>query len=222
MNTSLFFQVFSEKYKKNCENLYRLRSVLCGLGIEVLKDVMLQRLHTDTLKEALQLNKSKIEELYEEHIFTTDQYDLLKEVPPQPEKFDIDLLVQILIHICPGVAVPPTGKSNYPDPTDFNLGADIVRLRCWRNKININYLQATDDYGEELWDEVEKALVRISKHGSKDLQNIQEKIEAMKTGPLRARPVRNFLTFSGCNPNRLNLKIHLTVLSASLMVFALM
>ena len=160
-------------------------NVLFDLGSEVLRDVMLQLLQPDTLEETLQSSKSKIDELYEKETLSRQDYDLLKEVPLHPEKFDIHLLTKILIHVCPGVKVPLTGLSRMPDPTDISLGSDIMRLY---------YMAFLPGFQRGDLAKVETVLVRISTHGSLTIQNIQEKIEARKIGNLRTTQVRAFLT----------------------------
>ena len=147
------------------------------------------------MKQALQLNKSKIDELYyKDIVFSLSEYNLLKEVPPHPEKFDVYLLTKLLIHIFPGVSVSPEGLFKIPDPIDFTIRADIERLNNMREDL-FNSDRVTDYNFEKTWCLMEEALFRISKHGSKVHRNLQEKIEFMKIGPLRTRPVRNVLTF---------------------------
>ena len=175
-------------------------NALFDLGSEVLRDVMLQRLQPNKLKEKIQSDKSWIDELYKEHIISPHDYDLLKEPSPEPEKFNIRLLVNILTHLYSGVKILPTGVGLIAllGPTDCTLEADIQRL----NILIFNFLNKwsntmTDDDVEKTWNEVETVLVGISKHGSK--VNIHERIEARKTSKLRAVQVRTFLTFQVAN-----------------------
>ena len=197
-------------------------TVLFDLGSEVLRDVMLQLLQPNTLTETFQSNKSKIDELYKGNKISPHDYDLLKQLPPQPEKFNIYLLINILTQFCPGVNLPPAGWSQLeqlPVPTD-SLGADIQRLE-WLITIFLGkyFSTMTDEDVEKTWNEVETVLVGISKHGSKKITNIHERIEARKTSKLKAVQVGTLLTFLGSNPFRLNLEIHITTLFTSLMVF---
>ena len=181
-------------------------NVLFDLGSEVLRDVMLQLLQPDTLEEALQSSKSKIDALNEMQVLSSQDYDLLNEVPSHPEKFDIHLLTKILIHICRGVTVPLNGWYRMPDPTDDSLGSDIMRL---------NIMTAKPGFQPGDLARFETILVRISKHGSQAIQNIQEKIEARKTDKLKAIQVRTFLTFQvatclGQTLNTLNYSYYIT------------
>ena len=183
-----------------------IQYVLYDVGSEVLRDVMLQLLQPDTLEEALQSSKSKICELCEMQLLSRQDYDLLKEVPPHPEKFDIHLLTKILIHICPGVTVPQKEWFRIPDRTDSSLGSDIMRLE---------YMAFLPEFQPGDLAKVEAFLVRISKHGSQAIQNIQEKIEARKTDKLKAIQVRTFLTFQvatclGQTLNTLNYSYYIT------------
>ena len=195
-------------------------TVLFDLGSEVLRDVMLQLLQPNTLTQTLQSSKSKIDELYKRNKISPHDYDLLKQLPPQPEKFNIHLLINILTQFCPGVKVPLAGWLQSPVPTDCILGADIQHLEWLIDSfLGKCYNQMTDEDVEKTWNEVETVLVGISKHGSKKITNIHERIEAKKTSKLKAVQVGTLLTFSGSNPFRLNLEIHLTSLFTSLMVF---
>ena len=148
-----------------------LGNILRDFGSDILRDVMLQLLQPDTLDDVLQSRKAKIDELYRKKILFRYQYDLLTEVPPQPEKFDSHLLTTLLIHICPGVPSPIRGWSQMPEQTDYSLGADIVRLRCMRNKLFVADRPAGSSL-EEIWPEIEKVLVRISQHGSEIFDTI--------------------------------------------------
>ena len=193
-----------EEGKQQTEKLYRRIEyvyVLFDLGSDVLRDVMLQRLQPDTLEQALQSRKSRIDELYGQNKISAHDYELLKEVPPDPVKFDIPLLMNILIHICQRVPDPLRRWLTRPDPIDILLGTDIELLAYIREDLLHKIKgRVTGDYLDETGATVEEALVRISRHGSKYLQNIQENIEAMKTALVGTRSVRNFLIFQVAAP----------------------
>ena len=168
---------------KETANFFRLVKVLVDLGSEALRDVMQQVLLPDTLATAVSSNMRKIDKLHKKRILFDDQYDLLTEVPPQPKKFDISLLTIILRNLCPGVPAPLSGWSKELDPSDLNLGADIVRLRNIRNSVSAHTAstRVTDADFENIWAKVTTVVVRISKHGSPILLDIPERIEAVKS-----------------------------------------
>lgn len=63
------------------------------------------------------------------------QWELLFPVDENPtsSRFDISLLFCLLRNIC-GLSPPETGWDREPDSDDFSVGADIVRVRFFRNQ----------------------------------------------------------------------------------------
>ena len=54
---------------------------------------------------------------------------------PDPDKFDITLLICLLTNIFPNeIKAPCTGWKD-PNPTDTSLWADLIRMRNLRNEI---------------------------------------------------------------------------------------
>ena len=163
-------------------NFFRLIKVIVDNGSEVLRDVILQKVQPDTLDNVILTNMTKINWLHKRRILFDEQYSLLTEAPPDPEKFDISLLTIILRNICPNVPAPMRGwDSRVPDPTDVSLGADILRLQNVRNTISAHSpnTRVTDVDFENIWSDVSAVIVRISNHGS--LRNIRGRIDAVKT-----------------------------------------
>ena len=166
-----------EQYHLTSE-LVQLLNIVNDFGTYVLRDVMLKQLHPYTLDDVLLLRKSKLDALYSQKMLFSYEYDLLTEVPSHPEKFDVHLLTTLLIHICPGVPAPMRGWFQNPDPTDYNLGADIMRLRYYRSEILHTYdTVVTSASLGKITAEIKTILGRISKPYS---QNVPIKIEAGK------------------------------------------
>ena len=166
---------------KESANFFRLIKVIVDVGSEVMRDVIRQKVLPDTLGNVVQTNIAKIDRLKKENILFNEQYNLLTQVPPDPEKFDISLLRIILRNICPNVPAPMHGWDKDPDPTDFSLGADILRLQKFRNTISAHTpnTRMTDVDFENTWLDVRTVIVRVSNHGS--LQNVAGRIDAVKT-----------------------------------------
>ena len=78
-------------------------------------------------------------------------------------EFDISLLYKLLRSIC-SLPAPVTGWDKLPNSTDHSREADIVRIRCYRNKIysHDRLMQVTDADFEKLWMEISEALLRIA------------------------------------------------------------
>ena len=77
--------------------------------------------------------------------------------------FDISLLCKLLRAIC-NLTPPATGWDNLPNSTDHSLGADLVRIRLYRNSIygHNHSMEITNADFENLWTEISEVLLRIA------------------------------------------------------------
>ena len=77
--------------------------------------------------------------------------------------FDISLLCKLLREIC-SLTPPATGWKDLPNITDHSLGADLVRIRIYRNEIygHNRTMEVTDADFEKLWMEISEALLRLA------------------------------------------------------------
>ena len=77
--------------------------------------------------------------------------------------FDISLLCKLLRAIC-NLTPPATGWDNLPNSTDHSLGADLVRIRTYRNSIygHNHSMEITNADFENLWTEISEVLLRIA------------------------------------------------------------
>ena len=120
----------------NVGKLYRL---LVDGGTEAVK-IQLEKQFTpfpSQLVNFLYTNCSKIKELVESKVLNSDQLNQLRPIDgsdPDPEKFDISLIILILTHFCE-LRPPRTGWGNMPHVKDKSLSAKLVRLRLFRNKL---------------------------------------------------------------------------------------
>ena len=78
-------------------------------------------------------------------------------------EFDISILYKLLRSIC-SLTAPVTGWDKLPNSADPSREADIVRIRCYRNKIysHDRLMQVTDADFEKLWMDISEALLRIA------------------------------------------------------------
>ena len=78
-------------------------------------------------------------------------------------EFDISILYKLLRSIC-SLTAPVTGWDKLPNSADLSREADIVRIRCYRNKIysHDRLMQVTDADFEKLWMDISEALLRIA------------------------------------------------------------
>ena len=120
----------------NVGKLYRL---LVDGGTKAVK-IQLEKNFTpfpSKLVNFLNTNPSKIQELVESKVLNSDQLNQLcprDGSDPDPEKFDISLIILILTNFCE-LRPPRTGWYNMPQVKDKSLSAKLVRLRLFRNKL---------------------------------------------------------------------------------------
>ena len=78
------------------------------------------------------------------------------------KNFDITLLIVLLRDIC-DLTPPATGWDVPPSPTDLSLGADIARIKFYRNTVCGHPIQASidDSAFDNYWKNIRDALVRL-------------------------------------------------------------
>ena len=150
-------------------NFQRLTRLLMRGGLALLRDVF-DSIHPPANLPAVLGNpaiKSNLQTLRGK-VLTHPEWDCLYN-PSGPgtygksTDFDISLLCKLLREICK-LAPPATGWKDLPNITDHSLGADLVRIRIYRNKIygHNHTMEVTDADLEKLWMEISDALLRIA------------------------------------------------------------
>ena len=78
------------------------------------------------------------------------------------ENFDISTLCVLLMIIC-NLPPPETGWRRLPAPTDYSLGADIIRMRHFRNSLYVHVTKASIDETSfnSSWSDIREVLVRL-------------------------------------------------------------
>ena len=120
----------------NVGKLYRL---LVDGGTKAVK-IQLEKHFTpfpSKLVNFLKTNPDEIQKLVESKVLNSDQLKQLRPddgSDPDPEKFDISLIILILTNFCE-LRPPRTGWYNMPQEKDKSLSAKLVRLRLFRNKL---------------------------------------------------------------------------------------
>ena len=150
-------------------NFQRLTRLLMRGGLALLREVF-DSIHPPPNFPAVLGNpaiKSKLQTL-KGKVLTQPEWDCLYN-PSGPgtygksTDFDISLLCKLLREIC-SLTSPATGWKHLPNITDHSLGADLVRIRIYRNKIygHNHTMEVTDADFEKLWMEISEALLRIA------------------------------------------------------------
>lgn len=176
-------------------NFQRLARLLIGGGTNLLMDTFdaacpPSRLHTI-------LRNSATENLLRSAKLTKLQWDCLYPAPGVCGKstdFDLTLLFRLLRTIC-SLTPPATGWDDLPDTSDFDLTADIVRIKYYRNTVygHVQHkMEIPDDMFLSLWQEISGALVRIAGQISLEKKTAwQRAIDKFLKDPLTAEHERN-------------------------------
>ncbi|KAL9959087.1 hypothetical protein ACROYT_G036170 [Oculina patagonica] len=169
-------------------NFQRLARLLISGGTTLLREVFDQICPPRNLPTILK-NPATEKQLKAAKL-TKPQWDCLNPSPGvygKSEDCDVTLLFKLLRTIC-NLTPPTMGWDVLPTTTDHRLGADLARIKYYRNSVygHVNQnMELADDEFPSLWQNVTKALVRIAgqisptkKHEdpltAEDERNVQE------------------------------------------------
>ena len=151
---------------KGRDNFQHLARLLISGGTVLLREVFDNKCPPSKLRTILQ-NPATKKRLHKEAKLTKPQWDCLYPSPGMYGKsadFDITLLFRLLRTIC-GLTPPVTGWDALPGSTDDSLGADLARIKYYRNSLygHVNENMEISDYEFSVhWREISEALMRIS------------------------------------------------------------
>ena len=151
-------------------NFQRLTRLLMRGGLALLKEVF-DSIHLPPNLPAVLSNpaiKARLQTLRRNRVLTHPEWNCLYN-PSGPgtygksTDFDISLLCKLLREIC-SLTPPATGWDNLPNSTDHSLGADLIRIRTYRNSIygHNHSMEITNPDFENLWMEISEVLLRIA------------------------------------------------------------
>ena len=151
-------------------NFQRLTRLLMRGGLALLREVF-DSIHPPPNLPAVLSNaviKTQLQTLRRNRVLTHPEWNCLYN-PSGPgtygksTDFDISLLCKLLRAIC-NLTPPATGWDILPNSTDHSLEADLVRIKCYRNKIygHNHSMEITNADFEKLWMEISEALLRIA------------------------------------------------------------
>ncbi|XP_057292158.1 uncharacterized protein LOC130614732 [Hydractinia symbiolongicarpus] len=102
---------------------------------------------------------------YKKHLnhLKRDQLEIVfpQDKETDSELFDITILCDVLINCCHGIQAPIGGwRTRTPQPNDFSVGADIIRIRNERNNVMHGRAMSSAQYNQ-LWNAIEGILRRL-------------------------------------------------------------
>ena len=151
-------------------NYVRLSRLVGDVGYTVLRDIFDSKHPPANLHTVLSNPSvfSTLLNLRKENILKPVQWERL--FPPVTSNvlsanFDVSLLMILLRNIC-GLS-PPTCTGNWeklPPDSDDSTEANIVRIKCYRNKVHAHASQASvDDLTfSDLWQKISSAIVELA------------------------------------------------------------
>ncbi|CAB4009842.1 E3 ubiquitin- ligase DZIP3 [Paramuricea clavata] len=160
-------------------NFTRISRLLVDKGTEALRNT-LDAIHPPAnLPAVLNANRTTLLKL-KPRVINDTQWDLLfppSGNPPDSKTFDVTLLTVLLRNLA-GLPPPATGWNTMPPDTDNSLGANIARIKLFRNQVygHVTSTQVDKITFRNLWQKISKALI--------DLKVPQKEIDDLKTCPL--------------------------------------
>ena len=179
-------------------NFYRLTTLLVVGGTEIMRQEF-DRIHPprmlkaalakvqSTIKKAARLTKPQMDRLYPPP----------NGKPVQSRDFDITLLFALLRCMC-GLTPPPTGWDVLPADTDESLGADLARLKFYRNKLYAHVeggrMKVGVDEFHQLWGTISRVLQRmVGRNDPSKMFAWRGHINKLKAEPLQSPEVLDIL-----------------------------
>ncbi|XP_022785590.1 E3 ubiquitin-protein ligase DZIP3-like [Stylophora pistillata] len=144
-------------------NGWKLSRLLIDGGTTVLRDLFDQIHPPRTLRKSLDSHKTTLEELLNEGVLYTSQWETLfprSGAPPVDSRnFDNSLLFLLLTTIC-GLSRPRSGWHQKPQKKDRSREANLARIKFYRNKIYGHVTTTGIDATTftDLWKEISAAL----------------------------------------------------------------
>ena len=168
--------------KTNGTKLIRL---LVDGGTHVLRNLLHSVYPTDKLQVVLNNNKAKLKRLRSSGVIFKNQWEMLFPAsggPPDSRTFDISLLYLLLREIC-HLTAPSTGWHNMPAEDDDSLGANITRIKCFRNELCHGVSTGIPNAEfEDKWKEIASSLEEIEIYVLR--KRLVEEMEALKNDPI--------------------------------------
>ena len=155
----------SISFTKEATNYARLCRLLIGVGSQVLREKFNDIHDPANLHVILHSFMPKLKSLRSRRILSQAQWDSMNpavRATVSSENFDISTLCVLLMNIC-NLPPPETGWRRLPAPTDYSLGADIIRMRHFRNSLYAHVTKASIDETSfnSYWNDIREVLVRF-------------------------------------------------------------
>ena len=184
----------SVAFTRETTNYARLCQLLIEIGAEALRDKFNDIHKPAILNRVLNNVKPTLQNLRSKGILNPIQWgNLYPSIPSKvsSRNFDITTLCVLLTNIC-SLPTPKTGWKNSPATTDRSLGADIVRIRHFRNSVygHVTKASVDDTTFKSYWSDIRDVLVRL---GGADYDESITKLETECIDPCAEKYYKDLL-----------------------------
>ncbi|XP_060595896.1 uncharacterized protein LOC132749965 isoform X2 [Ruditapes philippinarum] len=178
----------SDNTSKNLGRTYFLRTT--SMYMDLTKDTLLQLFqHLNNNENIITFlttknTKVKLQDLFQNGVLNKNEYTLVSSCWPNPEKFDIALLIRLILGLFRGrISGPQLGWYTKPQHHDVSLGADLLRLRNTKNELIGHRESENLDEAEyiHIFNKTEAILIRIlAAFDREEAGNLKKKLNEYK------------------------------------------
>lgn len=147
----------------------KLKTLVVDTGTKLLRELFFSVLEEPTKKFFQKTRiQDSVRDLCEANIIDIEDSEKLLSPDVDASNFDIALLYTLLTTFFDKIRRPKNGWTSDPDPKDFSIGADLVRLKKVGDRILACDHKAISDDGEyvqKIRKEIKIVLLRIARNG---------------------------------------------------------
>jgi WD40 repeat protein len=159
-------------------NGWKLRRLIVDGGTRALITIFNKQLAGNSLKKFLLAKTSELRSLLTRKVINQTQFNKLfpgSSIVPDINTFDITLLSSLLQNIGGLISPPTDGWYTKPNASDTSDGANILRIRHFRNELHAHISETgiSTKYFELYWNEVSSLLVNMGLD-QKDIDRLKE------------------------------------------------
>ncbi|XP_053395252.1 uncharacterized protein LOC123524054 [Mercenaria mercenaria] len=169
---------------EDTEYYLRIISMYIDIGTETVLKLFYHCKPKEDIDQFLSNSKTILEDLKRRNVLKKSQYYLVTSLNPNIEKFDIVLLITLLTNLFPNTNLsPPQSLTSKPDNSNLSIGADLIRLRKFRNNVLCHRPKAhlPKFQFERYWSMVAEILLRIIREIKPDEEDdLKNKLKAYK------------------------------------------
>ncbi|XP_063400364.1 E3 ubiquitin-protein ligase DZIP3-like [Mytilus trossulus] len=149
------------------ENYVRMSLLLTGISPRAVRVLFDSEFAPKCLYSSLKKESSKLRELKRQHIISQTQWDRLfppSHGVPDSKRFDITLMITLLRHLT-SMTPPAGGYDRLPKSTETTHGADLARIKFYRNRL-AHLDDAKIDHASFItdWHDITSGICRIGGH----------------------------------------------------------